>query len=104
MLDSHHPTRSQIVVLTLHIRHEVSHHFLARVFDGRELVGLPTDHTRIDEAIASYGELGAQRFLGVTAFAIWYDGWSVGEVPLGQMRTDAANLANRLVVLSAVLR
>lgn len=92
------------MVLTLHIRHEGSHHYVARVFDGRELVGESTDHTRIEEAIASYGEHGSQRFPGVTAFAIWYDGWNVGEVPLDQMRADASDLANRLVVLSAVLR
>jgi hypothetical protein len=92
------------VVLTLHIGHKGSHHYLARVFDGRELVGEPTDHTRIDEAITSYGEHGGQRFPGVSAFEIWYDGWSIGEVPLEQMRTDAPDLASRLVVLSAVLR
>ena len=91
------------MVLTLHIRHEGAH-YLARVFNGRELVGEPTDHARIDEAVMFYGEYGAQRFPGVTAFAVWYGGWNVGQVPLDQMRTDAPELANRLVVLSAVLR
>lgn len=92
------------MVLTLHIGHKGSHHYLARVFDGRELVGEPTDHARIDEAITFYGEHRAQRFPGVSAFAIWYDGWNVGEVALDQMRAYAPDLANRLVVLSAVLR
>ena len=92
------------MVLTLHIGHKGSRHYMARVFDGRELVGEPTDHARIDETIAFYGEHGAQRFPGVSAFAIWYEGWNVGEVALDQMRADAPDLANRLVVLSAVLR
>ena len=83
--------------MTLHIGHKGSHHYLARVFDGRELVGEPTDHARIDEAIAFYGEHGAQRFPGVSAFAIWYDGWNVGEVALDQMR--AMRLISRIVWL-----
>lgn len=50
------------MLLTPRIRHQGSHPYLSRVFDGRELVGEPTHHTRIDEAIASSEERGAQRF------------------------------------------
>ncbi len=92
------------MVLTLHIRHEGSHQYLARVFDGKVQVGAATLHARIDEAIAAYGTRGSQLFPGVTAFAIWYGGWSVGAKPLAQMEDEAALLANRLVVLSAVVR
>ncbi|MBV7430054.1 MULTISPECIES: hypothetical protein [unclassified Acidovorax] len=89
-------------VLTLHIRPEGTAQYLARVFDGKVLVGTPTLHAEIDEAIEAYGH--ADGFPGVTAFNIWYGGGSVGTVPLIQMRTDAVELSNRLVVLSAVLR
>ena len=47
---------------------------------------------------------GSQWFPGVAAFAIWYGGWSIGAKPLAQMVDEAALLANRLVVLSAVVR
>lgn len=93
-----------MMVLTLHIRHEGSHQYLARVFDGKVQVGGATLHGRIDEAIATYGANGDQWFPGVTAFAIWYGGWSIGAKPLVQMAEEAALLANRLVVLSAVVR
>jgi len=89
-------------VLTLHIRPEGAQQYLARVFDGKILVGIPTLHPGIKEAIEAYG-LG-QGFAGVIAFHIWYGGWSVGTIPLDRMRTEAAELANRLVVLSAVVR
>ncbi len=92
------------MVLTLHIAHEGSHHYLARVFDGKDMVGDSTEHERIDNAIAYYGTEGGKRFLSVTGFSIWYGGWSIGNVSLDRMRADAAQLANRLVVLSAVLR
>ena len=92
------------MVLTLHIRHEGSHQYMARVFDGKVQVGVATLHTRIDEAIASYGMRASRSFPGVTAFAIWYGGWSIGTKPLAQMVDEAALLANRLVVLSAVVR
>ena len=92
------------MVLTLHIHHESSHSYVARVFDGKEVVGDATNHERIDDAIAWYGAEGAKLFPGVTAFGLWYGGWSVGEVPVDEMRADAPQLANRLVVLSAVLR
>lgn len=93
-----------MMVLTLHIRHEGSHQYLARVFDGKVQVGDSTLHARIDEAIAAYGAQGEKSFPGVTAFSIWYGGWSIGAKPLAQMVNEAALLANRLVVLSAVVR
>lgn len=89
-------------ILTLHIRPEGAHQYLARVFDGKVLVGAPTLHAGIAPAIEAYGR--AEGFPGVTAFNIWYGGGSVGSIPLAQMRSDAAGLANRLAVLSAVLR
>ncbi|RQO81248.1 hypothetical protein DBV10_15005 [Acidovorax sp. FJL06] len=93
-----------MMVLTLHIRHEGSHQYLARVFDGKVQVGGATLHGRIDEAIAAYGAQGSQSFPGVTAFTVWYGGWSIGAKPLAQMVDEATFLANRLVVLSAVAR
>ncbi|WP_242421378.1 hypothetical protein [Acidovorax sp. Root267] len=89
-------------VLTLHIRPEGAQQYLVRVFDGKLLLGVPSLHPEIDQAIQAYGQ-GAG-FPGVTAFDIWYGGWSVGTIPLDQMRTGASELADRLVVLSAVLR
>src|SRR3989344_2844578 len=50
-------------VLTLHIRPEGAQQYLARVFDGKILVGVPTLHPGIKEAIEAYG-LG-QGFAGV---------------------------------------
>ena len=92
------------MVLTLHVRPEGTRQFLARVFDGKQLVGEPSVHARVDEAIARYGAQGSQQFPGVTAFSIWYGGWSVGEVSLEDMRMQAPQLASRLEVLSAVVR
>lgn len=92
------------MILTLHIGHESSHRYRARVFDGKDMVGDATDHERIDDAIAYYGAEGEKRFPGVTEFSVWYGGWSIGQVSLDQMQADAPQLANRLVVLSAVLR
>lgn len=90
-------------VLTLHLRPEAGHQVLARVFDGKQLVGTPTLHPGIDLAITAYGH-GHPDVPGVTGFDIWYGGWSVGVTPLAQMQTQAQELARRLVVLSAVLR
>lgn len=91
-----------VSVLTLHIRPEGPRHYLARVFEGKVLRGTPTLHAEVDEAIEAYGR--ADGFPGVTAFNIWYGGWSVGPVSLLQMRTEAAKLAGRLAVLATVLR
>lgn len=88
--------------LTLHIRHEGSHQYLARIFDGKVQVGGATLHERIDDAIHAYATQPS--LPEVTAFDIWYGGWSVGSTPLWEMRDNAALLANRLVVLSAVVR
>lgn len=88
-------------VLILHIRPEGAKHYIARVFDGTSLVGTPTLHVHIESAIKAYGDSAIQ---GVNAFEIWYGGWSVGTVPLVRMRTEADDLAKRLLVLSAVLR
>ena len=92
------------MALTLHIAHERSHHYLARVFDGKDMVGDSTEHDRIDNAIAYCGTEGEKRFPSVTRFSIWYGGLSIGNASLDRMRADAAQLATRLVVLSAVLR
>lgn len=89
-------------VLTLHIRPEGTEQYLARVFDGKLQVGVPTLHTHLEQAIVAYGE--GEGFPGVTAFDIWYGGWSVGATPLPKMRTESAELARRLVGLSAVVR
>lgn len=89
-------------VLTLHIRPEGAQQYLARVFDGKLLVGVPTVHAQIHGAIEAYGSGGGIR--GVSAFNIWYGGWSVGAIPLARMRTESTDLAKRLLVLSAVVR
>lgn len=89
--------------LTLHIRPEGGHHYLARVFDGKQLVGTPTVHARVEDAIAAYG--GEQKDLPhATTFDLWYGGWSVGEVTAAEMRAGSKGLAERLTMLSAVLR
>lgn len=92
------------MVLTLHIRHEGSHQYLARVFDGKSQLGASTLHARIDEAIAAYGTSGNHDFPGLAGFSIWYGGWSIGSITLAQMRDEAELLANRLVVMSALVR
>lgn len=92
------------MVLTLHIAHEGSHHYLPREFGGRDMVGDSTEHERIDNAIAYSGAEGEKRFPSVTGFCIGYGGWSIGDVSLDRMRAYAPQLANRLVPLSAVLR
>ena len=90
--------------LLLHIGHDGSHRYLARVFDGKVLVGKATVHDRIDEAIAAYGATATQSFPGVDSFSIWYGGWSIGRVARELMDADAAQLANRLLVLSVAMR
>ncbi|MFN4120287.1 hypothetical protein [Acidovorax sp.] len=92
------------MILTLHIHHDGSHRYVARVRNGESVIGASTCHERIDEAISFYGRDGALLFPGVTAFAIWYGGWSVGQVSLPAMRAEASDLAVRLLALSAVLR
>lgn len=88
--------------LTLHIRPEGARKYLARVFDGKELVGEPTLHSSIDGAIRAYADSPA--FPDATAFNLWYAGCSVGLIPVSRMCLEATQLASRLVVLSAVLR
>ena len=88
--------------LTLHIRPETAHLYQARVFNGRDLVGLPTTHSSLEEAITAYGQRAD--FSDSTAFDIWYGGGSLGAVPRARMRSDAAALAQRLTVLATVLR
>lgn len=90
-----------MAVLILHIRPDGAQQYLARVFNGRCLVGTPTVHTHIEAAIQAYGDSDIQ---GVTAFEIWYGGWSVGAIPRVRMRSEAGDLAKRLLVLSAVVR
>lgn len=92
------------MILTLHIHHDGSHRYLARVRNGEALVSEATTHDRIDDAIAFYGREGALLFPEVTAFSVWYGGWSVGQVALPAMRAEASTLAMRLLALSAVVR
>ncbi len=90
------------MTLTLHIADDASHRFLARVFDGKVKVGESTTHNRIDEAIAWYGR--PLSLPGVTAFRVWYGGWCAGTFALQEMREQAAEIADRLRVLSVVER
>lgn len=92
------------MALILHIGHEGSHQYLARVFDAKVVVGEPTVHARIEEAIAAYGASASELLPEVSAFSIWYGGWTIGRISREQMDTDAPQLANRLLVLSAVVR
>lgn len=91
------------MALTLHIRRGDQDRYLARVFDGKRLIGEPTTHATIEDAIAAYGE---QRddLPESEAFELWLDGWSVGLVKTAKMQTGAQELALRLAMLSAVLR
>lgn len=90
------------MTLTLHIAHDASHRYLARVFDGQVKVGESTLHGRIDEAIAWYGQ--PPSLPGVTAFRVWYGGWCAGTFELQAMREQAEDIANRLRVLAVVER
>lgn len=97
------PSASSVArVLTLHIRPEAAHQYQARVFDGRVLVGQPTLHPGIAQAIEAYGQ--TDDFGDVRAFDIWYGGSSVGPVARASMRSKAPELAQRLTILAAVLR
>lgn len=94
-------------VLTLHIRPEGADQYLARVFEGKRLFGVPTLHSGIAQAIEAYGggdDADGDGFSGVDAFDIWYGGWSVGAIPRLLMRTEAPQLAHRLLALSALVR
>lgn len=91
------------VPLTLHIRREGENRYLARVFDGRRMAGSPTIHPRLVDAIGAYGS-HAEGCVPLDAFDLWYGGWSVGTVSTTQMRTHAPELADRLEMLSAVMR
>lgn len=90
-------------VLTLHLRAENGLHIRARVFEGRQLVGHPTLHPQMKDAIAAYGQ-GISGVPEAVAFDIWYEGWSVGQVSRERMQENAAELAQRLIMLSAVMR
>jgi hypothetical protein len=91
------------MTLTLHIRCEGHDQYLARVFDGKRMVGIPTKHTQIEDAIAAYGDQRGDLPRSET-FDLWLDAWGVGVVTTAQMQTHARELAERLKMLSAVLR
>jgi len=91
------------VPLTLHIRLEGENRYLARVFDGQRMAGGPTIHPRLADAIDAYGR-HAEGCVRSETFDLWYGGWSVGTVSTAQMKTKAPELADRLEMLSAVLR
>ncbi|MCI5068859.1 hypothetical protein [Acidovorax sp.] len=91
------------MALTLHIRCEGHHRYLARVFDGKRMVGTPTTHGRIEDAIVAYADQRGELPKSET-FDLWLDGWCVGVVTTAQMQTHATELAERLKMLSAVLR
>lgn len=65
-------------------------------------MGEPTVHESVEQAIETYG--GTPGSVDVTGFHLWYEGCTVGAVPLAQMRRDAQGIAQRLIVLSAVIR
>ena len=85
---------------TLHIRAHGAAQYQARVFQGKTLVAEPTLHSSLEEAIRAYGHAGSAE----AGYLIWYEGCTVGAQPLARMRNDAAGLAQRLIVLSAVMR
>lgn len=95
--------------LTLHIRAQGPVQFQARVFHGRQLVGEPTSHASVEQAIEAYAaprsEIGSpDDGDNLAVFELWYEGATVGRVAAEQMLADAPALAQRLRVLSAVLR
>ena len=93
------------MVPTLHIRAHGVAQFQSRVFRGKELVGDPGIHASVEEAIRAYGcNPGMANVPGVTGFYVWYEGCTVGAVPLAQMRDEAATIAQRLIVLTSVMR
>ncbi|KQO14402.1 hypothetical protein ASF11_12160 [Acidovorax sp. Leaf76] len=90
------------MVPTLHIRGHGASHYQARIFRGQELIGEPSVHTSVEQAIAAHA--AGAGLAGVTGFHLWYEGCTVGAVPLTQMRDQAHSLAQRLIVLTAVMR
>lgn len=95
--------------MTLHIRAQGAVQFQARVFNGRQLVAEPTLHDSVEQAIQAYGvpipDTGKPDDLGeLGAYELWYEGATIGRVAPEQMLADAPGLAQRLRVLSAVLR
>ncbi|MES2610138.1 MAG: hypothetical protein V4679_07850 [Pseudomonadota bacterium] len=88
--------------LILHIAHDGAHSYRARMFDEENQVGSPTYHSHIEEAIRWYGEQAP--VASVQAFRIWYGGWCAGSFSLAQMRQDADDIADRLLVLALVER
>lgn len=93
-------------MLTLHIRSDGDHQVVARVFDGKRLVGEPTVHPQLEQAIKAYGEahFHSPDVAASSAYDLWFRGWTVGTVTVEQMREDAHALAQRLVMLAAVVR
>lgn len=85
---------------TLHIRAHGVGQYQARVFQGKTLSAEPTLHSSVEEAIVAYGRGGSAK----AGYQVWYEGCTVGALPLARMRNDAASLAQRLIVLSAVMR
>lgn len=90
------------MVPTLHIRAHGAAQYQARVFKGKELLGEPSLHPSVKQAIEAYGARTEPS--GVTGFHVWFEGCTVGAVPLAQMRSDAITIAQRLAVLTAVMR
>jgi len=90
------------LVPTLHIRAHGAAQYQARVFRGKELLGEPSIHAGVEQAIEAYGT--HPQLPGVTGFHVWFEGCTVGAVPLAQMQAEAVNIAQRLVVLTAVMR
>ena len=93
-------------MLTLHIRPDGEHQVVARIFDGKRLVGDPTVHPQLEQAIKAYGDahFHAPDVAASSAYDLWFCGWTVGAVTVDQMRDDAHALAQRLVMLAAVMR
>lgn len=85
---------------TLHIRAHGRVQYQARVFKSKTLVGEPTVHSSVEEAIRAYGQGGSAE----AGYCIWYEGCTIGALPQARMREDAASLAQRLIVLAAVMR
>lgn len=95
-----HRVAAPALLPTLHIRAHGPVQYQARVFQGKTLVGEPTLHSSVEEAICAYGQGGAAQ----AGYCIWYEGCTIGALPLARMRDDAASLAERLIVLAAVMR
>ena len=78
-------------VLTLHIRAHGPGDVEARVFDGNKVVAEPSLHPTVRHAIETCGLRGTHDAL--SGFRIWYEGCTLGLVPLTRMREDANSLA-----------